>query len=197
MKDFLKKNVLPLLSLLISVITLLLFWCRFTPFTWDSFGAMATLLGVIVTFLVGFQIWMILNNGSFESNIKEIQKKLDIKMKIIEKSIKDADYTYNLYFSKIYGESLNLPEYIRFSLQTIYYGVQCETPHHISGCNDLIRNVNSIITNCGELMMTSDKQEILLQNFYKVENILQSKDIDKYAFKNIGKSIKEAIIVQD
>nr|DAK43367.1 MAG TPA: protein of unknown function (DUF5408) [Caudoviricetes sp.] len=197
MKDFLKKNVLPLLSLLISVITLLLFWCRFTPFTWDSFGAMATLLGVIVTFLVGFQIWMILNNGSFESNIKEIQKKLDIKMKIIEKSIKDADYTYNLYFAKIYGESLNLPEYIRFSLQTIYYGVQCETPHHISGCNDLIRNVNSIITNCGELMMTSDKQEILLQNFYKVENILQSKDIDKYAFKNIGKSIKEAIIVQD
>lgn len=197
MKDFLKKNVLPLLSLLISVITLLLFWCRFTPFTWDSFGAMATLLGVIVTFLVGFQIWMILNNGSFESNIKEIQKGLDIKMKIIEKSIKDADYTYNLYFAKIYGESLNLPEYIRFSLQTIYYGVQCETPHHISGCNDLIRNVNSIITNCGELMMTSDKQEILLQNFYKVENILQSKDIDKYAFKNIGKSIKEAIIVQD
>ena len=165
MKDFLKKNVLPLLSLLISVITLLLFWCRFTPFTWDSFGAMATLLGVIVTFLVGFQIWMILNNGSFESNIKEIQKGLDIKMKIIEKSIKDADYTYNLYFAKIYGESLNLPEYIRFSLQTIYYGVQCETPHHISGCNDLIRNVNSIITNCGELMMTSDKQEILLQNF--------------------------------
>ena len=197
MKDFLKKNALPLLSLLISVITLLLFWCRFTPFTWDSFGAMATLLGVIVTFLVGFQIWMILNNGSFESNIKEIQKGLDIKMKIIEKSIKDADYTYNLYFAKIYGESLNLPEYIRFSLQTIYYGVQCETPHHISGCNDLIRNVNSIITNCGELMMTSDKQEILLQNFYKVENILQSKDIDKYAFKNIGKSIKEAIIVQD
>nr|DAE10778.1 MAG TPA: hypothetical protein [Siphoviridae sp. ctRNB7] len=197
MKDFLKKNILPLLSLLISVITLLLFWCRFTPFTWDSFGAMATLLGVIVTFLVGFQIWMILNNGSFESNIKEIQKGLDIKMKIIEKSIKDADYTYNLYFAKIYGESLNLPEYIRFSLQTIYYGVQCETPHHISGCNDLIRNVNSIITNCGELMMTSDKQEILLQNFYKVENILQSKDIDKYAFKNIGKSIKEAIIVED
>ena len=197
MKAFLTKNILPLLSLLISVITLLLFWCRFTPFTWDSFGAMATLLGVIVTFLVGFQIWMILNNGSFESNIKEIQKGLDIKMKIIEKSIKDADYTYNLYFAKIYGESLNLPEYIRFSLQTIYYGVQCETPHHISGCNDLIRNVNSIITNCGELMMTSDKQEILLQNFYKVENILQSKDIDKYAFKNIGKSIKEAIIVED
>ncbi len=197
MKDFLKKNALPLLSLLISVVTLLLFWCRFSPFTWDSFGAMATLLGVIVTFLVGFQIWMILNNGSFESNIKEIQKDLDSKMKIIEKSIKDADYTYNLYFAKIYGESLNLPEYIRFSLQTIYYGVQCGTPHHISGCNDLIRNVNSIITNCEELMMTSDKQEILLQNFYKVENILQSKDIDKYAFKNIGKSIKEAIIVQD
>ena len=65
MKDFLKKNVLSLMSMLISVVTILLFWCRFSPFTWDSFGVMATFLGVIVTFLVGFQIWAIIDTEEF------------------------------------------------------------------------------------------------------------------------------------
>ena len=77
MKDFLKKNALPLLSLLISVITLLLFWCRFSPFTWDSFGAMATLLGVIVTFLVGFQIWAVIDTSRFKAEIKAEQKEME------------------------------------------------------------------------------------------------------------------------
>lgn len=108
MKDFLKKNVLPLLSLLISVVTLLLFWCRFSPFTWDSFGAMATLLGVIVTFLVGIQIISvvdfkskidelknkeyIIKNLIVSSNLQEIYIKSEIKMNIAEMCLKLRDY---------------------------------------------------------------------------------------------------------
>ena len=108
MKDFLKKNVLPLLSLLISVVTLLLFWCRFSPFTWDSFGAMATLLGVIVTFLVGIQIISvvdfkskidelknkeyIIKNVIVSSNLQEIYIKSEIKMNIAEMCLKLRDY---------------------------------------------------------------------------------------------------------
>jgi hypothetical protein len=107
-KDFLKKNVLPLLSLLISVVTLLLFWCRFSPFTWDSFGAMATLLGVIVTFLVGIQIISvvdfkskidelknkeyIIKNLIVSSNLQEIYIKSEIKMNIAEMCLKLRDY---------------------------------------------------------------------------------------------------------
>ena len=108
MKDFLKKNVLPLLSLLISMVTLLLFWCRFSPFTWDSFGAMATLLGVIVTFLVGIQIISvvdfkskidelknkeyIIKNLIVSSNLQEIYIKSEIKMNIAEMCLKLRDY---------------------------------------------------------------------------------------------------------
>ena len=107
-KDFLKKNVLPLLSLLISVVTLLLFWCRFSPFTWDSFGAMATLLGGIVTFLVGIQIISvvdfkskidelknkeyIIKNLIVSSNLQEIYIKSEIKMNIAEMCLKLRDY---------------------------------------------------------------------------------------------------------
>lgn len=46
---FLKKNWLGLVTVVISVGTWLSFWLRFSPFTWDSFGAMATTMGVIVT----------------------------------------------------------------------------------------------------------------------------------------------------
>lgn len=108
MKDFLKKNILPLLSLLISVITLLLFWCRFSPFTWDSFGAMATLLGVTVTFLVGVQIISvvdfkskidelknkeyIIKNLIVSSNLQEIYIKSEIKINIAEMCLKLRDY---------------------------------------------------------------------------------------------------------
>lgn len=108
MKDFFKKNVLPLLSLLISVVTLLLFWCRFSPFTWDSFGAMATLLGVTVTFLVGVQIISvvdfkskidelknkeyIIKNLIVSSNLQEIYIKSEIKINIAEMCLKLRDY---------------------------------------------------------------------------------------------------------
>lgn len=119
MKNFLKKNALPLLSLLISVVTLLLFWCRFSPFTWDSFGAMATLLGVIVTFLVGVQIInvvdfkskidelknkeYIIKNLIVSSNLQDIYIKSEIKMNIAEMCLKLRDYN----------------DYMRFYLESV------------------------------------------------------------------------------
>ena len=90
------------------MVTLLLFWCRFSPFTWDSFGAMATLLGVIVTFLVGIQIISvvdfkskidelknkeyIIKNLIVSSNLQEIYIKSEIKMNIAEMCLKLRDY---------------------------------------------------------------------------------------------------------
>lgn len=134
MKDFLKKNALPLLSLLISVITLLLFWCRFTPFTWDSFGTMATLLGVIVTFLVGFQIWTIIDNKAhnknvseqiieikenifkeienIKSDIKEDKKYLDNHNNSIEERLRFYEANFEGFERFIFGELYSLVKYI-------------------------------------------------------------------------------------
>lgn len=156
MKDFLKKKALPLLSLLISVITLLLFWCRLEPFTWDSFGATTAVMGVIVTFLVGFQIWAVIDTSRFKAEIKAEQKEIkscfEEKQRLIEDKLKyivlkqkDSDYTYSYYFAKIYGQSLNLPEYVRYSLQAVYYGLQCNAKQYTEACNELIKGVNSVI----------------------------------------------------
>jgi len=72
----LKKNWLGLLSIVISVGTWLSFWLRFSPFTWDSFSVMATTMGVIVTFLVGFQIWTVIDNKEFKKEVKAEQKEV-------------------------------------------------------------------------------------------------------------------------
>lgn len=75
MKKFLRKNWLGLLSIVISVGTWLSFWLRFSPFTWDSFGAMAATMGIIVTFLVGFQIGAIIDNKERDKELKNIVNK--------------------------------------------------------------------------------------------------------------------------
>ena len=134
MKDFLKKNILPLLSLLISIATLLLFWCRLEPFTWDSFGAMATLLGVIVTFLVGFQIWTIIDNKAhnkmvseqiieirenvfnevenIKEAIKEDKKYLDNHNNSIEERLQFYEANFEGFERFIFGELYSLVKYI-------------------------------------------------------------------------------------
>jgi hypothetical protein len=71
-KKFLRKNWLGLLSIVISVGTWLSFWLRFSPFTWDSFGAMAATMGIIVAFLTGFQIWAVIDNKERDKELKNI-----------------------------------------------------------------------------------------------------------------------------
>lgn len=97
MKGFLKKNALPLLSLLISIATLLLFWCRLELFTWDSFGATAAVMGVIVTFLVGFQIWAVIDTSRFKAEQKEVEETLQkvVYQELINQSIL-LDIFYNI-----------------------------------------------------------------------------------------------------
>lgn len=208
MKDFLKKNALPLLSLLISVATLLLFWYRLEPFTWDSFGATTAVMGVIVTFLVGFQIWAVIDTSRFKAEIKaeqndfkkkieEDQKKLDEKLKILDLKQKDSDYSYSYYFARIYGQSLNLPEYIHYSLQAMYYALQCGTKQHIIDCNQLTMGINDIIKITQGLSITESMQESLLKDFYRAKSVSQVEGVDNKALEEIGKHIITASIIAE
>ena len=72
MKEILKKNWLGVVAIVISVGTWLSFWLRFSPFTWDSFGAMAATMGIIVAFLTGFQIWAVIDNKERDKELKNI-----------------------------------------------------------------------------------------------------------------------------
>lgn len=197
MKDFLIKNWLGLVAIVISVGTWLSFWLRFSPFTWDSFSVMATTMGVIVTFLVGFQISALIGLREFKNKMEDEQKKLDEKVKILDLRQKDSHFTYSYYFAKLYGMSLNLPEYTSYSLQAMYYALLCNTEQHIINCNELIRGVNDIIKTAQGLSITGSRQELLLRDFYRVKAISQVEGVDNKALEEIGKHIIKASIIPE
>ena len=208
MKNFLRKNGLGLLAIIISVGTWLSFWLRFSPFTWDSFGAITAIMGIMITFLVGVQISSIIRirdfkkkmeneQKDFKNKIKEEQKKLDEKVRNLDLRQKDSDYTYSYYFARIYGQSLNLPEYTRYSLQAMFYALQCGTKQRITDCNELIKGVNEIIKMMGGLSINESMQESLLKDFYRVKVVSKVEGVDNKTLEEIGKGIITASIIPE
>lgn len=192
MKDFLKKNALPLLSLLISVITLLLFWCRFSPFTWDSFGAMATLLGVIVTFLVGFQIWAVIDTSRFKAEIKAEQKEMEETLQKVVYQELINQFIINFEFSMVYNEmGRSLFSYLKFALQTVQLGVMCK---QIDKCNSMINAMIEMIDK--NMVEFTDKQHsILLDIFYNIKSSDPIKDLKNKELQYIEERIRKATII--
>ena len=192
MKDFLKKNALPLLSLLISVITLLLFWCRFTPFTWDSFGTMATLLGVIVTFLVGFQIWAVIDTSRFKAEIKAEQKEVEETLQKVVYQELINQFIINFEFSMVYNEiGRSLFSYLKFALQTVQLGVMCK---QIDKCNSMIDAIIEVIDK-NTVEFTDKQHSILLDIFYNIKSSEPIKDLKNKELQYIEERIRKATII--
>lgn len=116
---FFKKNWLGLVAIVISVGTWLSFWLRFSPFTWDSFGAITAIMGIMITFLVGVQIISIVD---FKSKIKELKKKeYIIKDLIINGNLQEiymkAEIKMNI--AEMYLKLRSYNDYMRFYLEAV------------------------------------------------------------------------------
>lgn len=119
MKNFLRKNWLGLAAIVISVGTWLSFWLRFSPFTWDSFGAITAIMGIMITFLVGVQIISIVD---FKSKIKELkEKEYIIKDLIITGNLQEiymkAEIKMNI--AEMYLKLRSYNDYMRFYLEAV------------------------------------------------------------------------------
>ncbi len=77
-----------LIAIVVSIITLCLFWFRIEPFEMDLFGILASILSVLVTVLIGWNVFSVININSLEKRVdKKIEKKIKAKTKKeIEKS---------------------------------------------------------------------------------------------------------------
>ena len=188
---FLKKNWLGLLSIVISVGTWLSFWLRFSPFTWDSFGAMAATMGIIVTFLVGFQISAIIGVRRFEKKIEEEQKEMKNAIQTIDFLRTHSLFIINHEFSMVYYEIGNsLFSYMKFALQTVEYGVSCG---QITTCNSVIKAINEVLSN-SDVVFTGFEKGLLLSIYYSIKTPELIKGLDVDRFKQISKYLMEAKI---
>ncbi len=71
MKDFFKKNKVCLISVLIAGISLCISLIRAEPFEIELVGVLATILSMLVTVLIGWNIYTVVNVKSIEDKIKE------------------------------------------------------------------------------------------------------------------------------
>ena len=188
---FFKKNWSGLVAVVISVGTWLSFWLRFSPFTWDSFGAMATLLGVIVTFLVGFQISTLIGLRDFKKKIEEEQKQMNNAIQKIDYLRTHSLFIINHEFSMVYNEiGSSLFSYMKFALQTVEYGVSCG---QITTCNSVIKGINEVLSK-SDVVFTGFEKGLLLSIYYSIKTPELMKGLDVDRFKEISKYLMEARI---
>lgn len=190
--EFLKKNWLGLLSIVISVGTWFSFWLRFSPFTWDSFSAMATLLGVIVTFLVGFQIWTVIDNKEFKKEVKAEQKEVKDTLQSVVYQELINQFIINFEFSMVYNEiGRNLSPYLKFALQTIQLGLSC---NQIEKCNLVIKGMLEVIEN-SSVEFTNRQHSMLLDIFYNIKIPDPTSGLNTKGLEYVGERIRKATII--
>lgn len=189
---FLKKNWLGLVSLLISVSTLLLFWCRLSPFTWDSFGAMAVTMRIIVTFLVGFQIWTVIDNKEFKKEVKAEQKEVKDTLQSVVYQELINQFVINFEFSMVYNEmGCNLFSYLKFALQTIQLGIMSK---QIDKCNSVINAMIEVIDK-NTLEFRDKQHSILLDIFYNIKIPDPTIGLNTKGLEYVGERIRKATII--
>ncbi len=191
MKEFLRNNGLGLLAIVISVATWLSFWLRFSPFTWDSFGAITAIMGIIITFLLGIQISAIIGVRRFEKKIEEEQKEIKDTIQTIDYLRTHSLFIINHEFSMVYHEiGSSLFSYMKFALQTVEYGVSCG---QITTCNSVIKAMNEVLSK-SDVVFTEFEKGLLLRIYYSIKTpeLIEGLDMDR--FKQIGKYLMEARI---
>ena len=191
MKEFLRNNGLGLLAIVISVATWLSFWLRFSPFTWDSFGAITAIMGIIITFLLGIQISAIIGVRRFEKKIEEEQKEIKDTIQTIDYLRTHSLFIINHEFSMVYHEiGSSLFSYMKYALQTVEYGVSCG---QITTCNSVIKAMNEVLSK-SDVVFTEFEKGLLLRIYYSIKTpeLIEGLDMDR--FKQIGKYLMEARI---
>ena len=190
--EFLKKNWLGLLSIVISVGTWFSFWLRFSPFTWDSFSVMATTMGVIVTFLVGFQIWTVIDNKEFKKEVKAEQKEVKDTLQSVVYQELINQFIINFEFSMVYNEiGRNLSPYLKFALQTIQLGLSC---NQIEKCNLVIKGMLEVIEN-SSVEFTNRQHSMLLDIFYNIKIPDPTSGLNTKGLEYVGERIRKATII--
>jgi len=159
MKNFLRKNGLGLLAIIISVGTWLSFWLRFSPFTWDSFGAITAIMGIMITFLVGVQIISIVDFKSkidelkekeyiikdliITGNLQEIYMKAEIKMNIAEMYLKLRSYND---YMRFYLETVESILAVKLFKESLFEETVDKVNIMINGLVNELENVNIFVT---------------------------------------------------
>lgn len=142
------NNWVAWLALGLSAISLLLWLCRYEPVTWTLLDASAGLLSLLVTFLIGWQIY---NTVSFKKVVSdEIDKNLrDFENKSLQ-AIINAQYTAILREAALDKEDQGDNGVLRKLSDAIYFASLVKDKDKLNYCIGMVNNI--LNRHCGEKM---------------------------------------------
>ena len=166
------KYVIPILSLIISVIALAVALPRPNNLGIDYLGVIVAIISLATAFAVGFQIW---NALSLEKRLQELKNQIETeyisKMNSLEKSLKE-DYNnrvvnlsvVNAFATSVISADLSI-SHKNYTQAFIYYisALECET---IASKDDIdlgatvVPKLKSIIDNIPVCVTDQEKQNI-------------------------------------
>jgi len=169
------KYVIPILSLIISVIALAVALPRPNNLGIDYLGVIVAIISLATAFAVGFQIW---NALSLEKRLQELKNQIETeyisKMNSLEKSLKE-DYNnrvvnlsvVNAFATSVISADLSI-SHKNYTQAFIYYisALECET---IASKDDIdlgatvVPKLKSIIDNIPVCVTDQEKQKYIIK----------------------------------
>ena len=181
------KYVIPILSLIISVIALAVALPRPNNLGFDYLGVIVALISIATALAVGFQIW---NALSLENRLKgfktQVEKEYSTKMDSLEKRLKD-DYNNrvaNLAIMNVFSTSITFAEVSitnkKYTNAFMFYMRALESETIISESSDI-----DLGTSCVPMLKTM---------IDSIPVCITDKEEQKYIIKTIIDSGKEELI---
>lgn len=169
------KYVIPILSLIISVIALAVALPRPNNLGIDYLGVIVAIISLATAFAVGFQIW---NALSLEKRLQELKNQIETeyiaKMNSLEKSLKE-DYNnrvvnlsvVNAFATSVISADLSI-SHKNYTQAFVYYisALECET---IASKDDIdlgatvVPKLKSIIDNIPVCVTDQEKQKYIIK----------------------------------
>ena len=129
--------VLSVIALLLSAVTIVLVCHRIEPVTWDSLGVLIGVLSLLVTVLIGYQIWQIIDLKGIRKEIELVKENLENRIKKIEHEAEEQKNQVwcGYYHSKSEQHKKDTPENIYKSvvwgLIALKYGIKVNNKHEL------------------------------------------------------------------
>lgn len=149
----------------------------------DYWGIIVGFLTLVITFLVGWQIYNTINaKQEFERHKEELdQSRLEINTQILllrnvlnNKTEIDCkrQQAVDMALSNIYLSIITQPNLVESEYQYMYYSLcaiqGASILGDIEGCNLLVKVFNETVVNPSKIVLSKEKIEILKSNAYKI-----------------------------
>lgn len=152
------KTILNYIAIMISVSTLFLVWFRLEPITMDWMAILVGVLALLVTVLIGWNIYVLID---FKKSIENAEQKHNILVAHTESSLLIM-YTTNADFSHEKGDLFGL---INNSIFAIQIAIQI---NNIQLAETLLKRVLEVAPK--KIYMNSFEKSMLTKAMYSVKN---------------------------